>query len=71
MPDTPRPAAVFPFSLADARPLSLADVDFDVGDLATFTRFIIERRGPAPALYGGYDEDRSVYAASAIATPML
>ncbi|MBD3222997.1 peptidoglycan DD-metalloendopeptidase family protein [bacterium] len=66
MPHTPRPAPVFPFSLADARPLALAGVDLDVRDLAALIRFIAERRGPAPALYGGYGEDRSVYAASTL-----
>jgi len=55
---------VFPFPIAQALPVSLIDVDFDVADLASFTAFISARRGIAPALIGGYDEDRRVYAAS-------
>lgn len=60
----PSPHPIFPFAMADARPLSLAEVDFDVSDLPAFTAFIQARRGTAPALVGGYDEDRGVYAAS-------
>ena len=59
-------SSVFPFSIADARPVSLADVDFDVSDLARFTEYIDARRGDAPALYGGYGEERGVYAASTL-----
>lgn len=58
--------AVFPFSFDDARPVSLADVDFDVSDLARFTSYIDDRRGDALALYGGYGEERGVYAASSL-----
>ena len=57
---------VFPFTMDDARPVSLSGVDFDVSDLERFTRYIEERRGDALALYGGYGEDRGVYAASAL-----
>lgn len=57
-------APIFPFPMARARPLSLADVDFDVGDPEAFDRAIAERRGGAPALHGGYGEDRGIYAAS-------
>lgn len=59
-----RRVSIFPFPTHQATPLSLADVDFDVSDLAAFTRFIDERRGSAPALIGGYGEDRTVYQAS-------
>lgn len=58
------PYPVFPFPIAQARPVSLASVSFDVADLAAFTAFIDARRGSAPALIGGYGEDRGVYAAS-------
>jgi murein DD-endopeptidase MepM/ murein hydrolase activator NlpD len=57
---------VFPFPIADARPVSLAEFGGDVGDLAAFSRFIAARRGSAPALIGGYGEDRRVYAASTL-----
>jgi len=58
--------SVFEFSLRDARRVSLAGVDFDVSDLERFTRFIDLERGDAVAAYGGYDEQRGVYAASAL-----
>lgn len=58
--------AVFDFSLRDARRVSLADVDFDVSDLERFTRFIDTARGDAVAAYGGYGEERGVYAASTL-----
>lgn len=58
------PAPIFPFPMADARPLSLAEADFDVGDPEAFDRAIAAWRADAPALYGGYGEDRGIYAAS-------
>lgn len=60
------PHAVFPFPIAEARALSLADADVDVGDLDRFSRFIAEQRGDAPALVGGYGEDRRIYAKSSL-----
>jgi murein DD-endopeptidase MepM/ murein hydrolase activator NlpD len=57
-------APVFPFPMDQALPVSLADVDFDVSDAEAFDRAIARWRGDAPALYGGYGEDRGVYAAS-------
>lgn len=57
---------MFPFAVAAARPVNLEAVGFDVADLATFTEFIDHRRGSAPALIGGYGEDRGVYAASSL-----
>jgi peptidoglycan LD-endopeptidase LytH len=57
-------ARIFPFSLADARPLDLTGATVDVGDLAAFTAFIDRARGSAPALIGGYGERRDIYAAS-------
>jgi murein DD-endopeptidase MepM/ murein hydrolase activator NlpD len=66
MSSTPGPVPIFPFAMSAARPVSLAAVDFDVADLAAFTAFIDARRGTAPALVGGYDEDRVVYRASAL-----
>lgn len=58
--------SVFPFAIAEARPVSLADVDFDVSDLARFTAYIDACRGDAVALIGGYGEERGVYAASSL-----
>ncbi len=58
------PAPMFPFPIAAARPLRLADAAVDVGDLAAFTAFLDGVRGDAPSLIGGYDEPRGVYAAS-------
>jgi len=60
------PAPIFPFSMEDALPLSLARVDFDVGNLDAFDRALERWRGDAPALYGGYGEDRGIYAASSL-----
>ena len=58
------PAPIFPFPMNEALPVLLADVDFDVSDPEAFDRAIARWRGTAPALYGGYGEDRGVYAAS-------
>lgn len=55
------PKPIFPFPIAEAESVSLAKVDFDVFDLIAFTAFIESRRGQAPALIGGYNEDRAVY----------
>jgi len=60
------PYPLFPFPVAQARPVSLEAVDFDVADLPSFTAFIDRQRGSAPALIGGYGEDRGVYAASSL-----
>ncbi len=66
MPPTPAVSPIFPFPIADARPVELAGVEFDVADLQSFSSFLATRRGPAPALIGGYDEDRGVYASSTL-----
>jgi len=58
------PGPVFPFAMAAARPLGLAGAAVDVSDLAQFAAFIDRERGDAPALVGGYGEDRGVYAGS-------
>jgi murein DD-endopeptidase MepM/ murein hydrolase activator NlpD len=55
---------IFPFPMERARPVSLAEVEFDVSEPGAFDRFIEARRGDAPALYGGYGEDRGIYSAS-------
>lgn len=60
----PAPAPIFPFPMAQARPVSLADAGFDVSDAAAFDRAIERARAGAPAVYGGYGEDRGIYAAS-------
>ena len=57
---------VFRFRVADARPLHLAGRDLDVTRLDEFTAFLDAERGDAPALVGGWGEDRSVYAGSAL-----
>ncbi len=61
MPTPRSPQSMFPFPIAEARPLSLAEVEIDVSDLDAFMAYIQDRRGASPALIGGYDEDRSVY----------
>ena len=66
MTEHPAAARIFPFSIAEAGPLSLAGAPVDVGDLEAFRAFIAARRGHRPALVGGYDEHRGVYAASAL-----
>ena len=60
------PAPLFPFPLAQARPLRLAGRGLDVTDLAAFTDFLASERGPAPALTGGWGEDRDLYRGSAL-----
>jgi len=64
MPNSPAPAPMFPFAIADTRPLSLADADLDISKYEAFAVFLAGRRGDAPALIGGYGERRSVYAGS-------
>ncbi|MEZ4387745.1 MAG: peptidoglycan DD-metalloendopeptidase family protein [Candidatus Krumholzibacteriia bacterium] len=66
MPYATSPRPIFPFPIAEARPVVLAGVDFDVADLLAFTAYLSARRGQAPALIGGYAEDRGVYAASTL-----
>ncbi len=61
-----KPHRIFPFPLAEAVPLDLAGADVDVSDHAAFTAFLAARRGPAPALIGGYGEHRGIYAGSAL-----
>ncbi|MBU2500474.1 peptidoglycan DD-metalloendopeptidase family protein [bacterium] len=58
------PAPLFPFPLAEARPVVLAGADFDVADPAAMAAFIAQARGTAPAAIGGYGENRGIYAAS-------
>ena len=58
------PAPMFPFPIADARSLSLADTDTDVAKYEAFTMFLAGRRGDAPALIGGYGERRGMYTGS-------
>jgi len=55
------PAPIFPFAMADALPLSLADAELDGTDLPAFEAFLATRRGAAPALVGGYDQIRRIY----------
>jgi len=59
-------APVFPFPIAAAVPLDLADAAVDVSDHDAFCAFLAERRGDAPALYGGWNEHRGIYAGSAL-----
>ncbi len=58
-------APIFPFPISAAGSLSLVGAPVDAGDLAAFTAFIADRRGDQPALVGGYDEHRGLYATSA------
>lgn len=58
------PAPMFPFAIAEARPLSLTDSDTDVGQYEAFAVFLAGVRGSAPALVGGYGEHRAMYAGS-------
>ena len=58
------PSPIFPFPIAEARPLTLADRDLDIHDFSVFTNFLADERGDAPALIGGYAEDRGIYAGS-------
>ncbi|HPF70134.1 MAG TPA: peptidoglycan DD-metalloendopeptidase family protein [Candidatus Krumholzibacteria bacterium] len=60
------PARIFPFSMRQALPLDLADAAVDVSDHAAFTRFLAQKRGSAPALYGGWNEHRGIYTGSAL-----
>ena len=46
-------APMFPFAIAEARPLSLTDSDTDVGQYEAFAVFLAGVRGSAPALVGG------------------
>lgn len=57
---------VFPFDAADARPFDFADLHADLNDHAAFAAAVDRLRGDAPALIGGYGEDRDVYAAGEI-----
>ena len=65
MPDRPGVAQMFPFPIHEAGPLRLTGAPVDVGDLEAFTAFIAAERGDRPALVGGYNEHRGLYAASA------
>lgn len=60
------PAPVFPFPIAAARPLVFADLNADINDYEAFAAALDEARGDAPALIGGYGEERAVYAAGEI-----
>ena len=64
MSHDPSPQPMFPFPLAAARPLGLADADVDVARYEAFVVFLAGVRGDAPALIGGYDERRAVYLGS-------
>ena len=59
-------APIFPFSIADARRLDLTGAAVDVSDHEAFAAYLVRERGDAPALIGGYDEHRGVYAGSAL-----
>ena len=59
-------APIFPFSVADARRLDLTGAAVDVSDHEAFAAYLARERGDAPALVGGYDEHRGVYAGSAL-----
>jgi len=58
------PAPMFPFALADARPLSLTGSGADVANHKAFAVFLAGIRGSAPALVGGYAERRAMYSGS-------
>jgi peptidoglycan LD-endopeptidase LytH len=58
------PAPVFPFPIAEARPLHLAGSELDVRDLEAFEAWLVAERGDAPAMIGGYGENRGLYAGS-------
>jgi peptidoglycan LD-endopeptidase LytH len=60
------PAPMFPFPVAEARPLAFADLDADLNDYDAFAAKLDTARGDAPALIGGYGEDRAIYAAGEI-----
>jgi murein DD-endopeptidase MepM/ murein hydrolase activator NlpD len=60
------PAPMFPFAIADARPLSLEGASVDVTDFEAFSAYLDDLRGEAPSLVGGYDEHRGIYAGSAL-----
>ena len=66
MTSEPSVARIFPFSVAEARPLALTGAAVDVSDHDAFVAFLARARGGAPALVGGYDEHRGVYAGSAL-----
>lgn len=58
------PAQVFPFSLADARPVALADPALDARDYDRLVAHVNAARGNAPAAWGGYGERRELYTGS-------
>lgn len=60
----PEPVRIFPFPIAAARPLRLAGSEIDVRDLEAFEALLFAERGAAPALIGGYGENRGLYAGS-------
>jgi murein DD-endopeptidase MepM/ murein hydrolase activator NlpD len=57
---------IFDFPMSRARPLDLAGAAVDVSSHDAFTAFLAERRGDAPALFGGWNEHRGIYAGSAL-----
>lgn len=62
------PSRVFPFSLADARPVALNDPTLDPRDHERLAAHVDAARGDARAAWGGYGERRELYTGSDLFT---